>query len=233
MENKLTVWLAGLGVLATIVYGILRLAYLQFYYPFGIRPEDVGIDRTEILSQAIVGPVVIGFAPAFVTLVGTTAVLLGWRVWRNRKPISREFLLSIRQELVLPSLLVFLLFIILGLTSTYISAVSLSNKVLDHGEAITNDYFTIGPYAVPDLEMQVLPVKAEWKDAGQMPADFSPRANGIDCFVYLGQSNNVAILYNVKTSMTFRVNLSDVTLRLDTYSYRLPDTCRPRAQYIR
>jgi hypothetical protein len=47
------------GVIAAILYVILRLAYVQFYHKIGVSPEEVGLGRTELLSQALTGPVAI------------------------------------------------------------------------------------------------------------------------------------------------------------------------------
>ena len=50
--DRLKGWLSLSEVFALIFYAVLRLAYLQFYVPFGLRPEDVGIGKTELLTQA-------------------------------------------------------------------------------------------------------------------------------------------------------------------------------------
>jgi hypothetical protein len=42
-----------LAALAAGTYAMLRLAYLQFYYAFDVAPEEVGLGRTELLSQAL------------------------------------------------------------------------------------------------------------------------------------------------------------------------------------
>ncbi len=58
--------LAALGVLG---YGLLRLAYVQFYWHFDALPEDAGLGKTELLSQALVGPVVLLIVAAVASIL--------------------------------------------------------------------------------------------------------------------------------------------------------------------
>jgi hypothetical protein len=63
-------WLTPVFAAAAIVlYALLRLAYVQFYSPFGITPERAGLARTELLSQALIGPVVLFLLLVIVFLV--------------------------------------------------------------------------------------------------------------------------------------------------------------------
>jgi membrane-associated HD superfamily phosphohydrolase len=47
------------GITSAVVYAFLWLAYYQFYSNFAISPEEVGLGKTELLSQALVGPVIL------------------------------------------------------------------------------------------------------------------------------------------------------------------------------
>ena len=52
-------WLVLLGptaVVAAVAYALVRSAYYEFYRPFGVTPEQVGIGAPEFLTQALVGP---------------------------------------------------------------------------------------------------------------------------------------------------------------------------------
>ncbi|MFN8079309.1 MAG: hypothetical protein U0Q19_07075 [Kineosporiaceae bacterium] len=41
-----------------ISYSLLYIAYFQFYSFFGLRPADVGLDRTRLLQESLLGPFV-------------------------------------------------------------------------------------------------------------------------------------------------------------------------------
>jgi hypothetical protein len=58
------------GAAAVTAYGALWVAYYQFYSRIQVSPEDVGIDKTDLLSQALVGPFSL-----FATLVLTYGVV--------------------------------------------------------------------------------------------------------------------------------------------------------------
>src|SRR5215204_1133672 len=53
------------AAMAGIAYVLLRLVYTHFYSRFAIEPEDVGLGRTETLTQALVGPALLAAAVAF------------------------------------------------------------------------------------------------------------------------------------------------------------------------
>jgi hypothetical protein len=68
-----------LGVASAIFYGLLWLAYYQFYSYFGITSEEVGIGRVELLSRALIGPSVLVLTfPLLVIqlLLGALGILL-------------------------------------------------------------------------------------------------------------------------------------------------------------
>lgn len=56
---------------ASFFYGVLWLAHAQFYLRLGTTPEEAGIDKTDLLSQALVGPAVL-----FLTLLATAVPIL-------------------------------------------------------------------------------------------------------------------------------------------------------------
>ncbi len=62
------------GAVAVLFYAVLRLAYVQFYLPLGLRPEEVGFARTELLTQALVGPAVFFIIVFFVAALVLAAV---------------------------------------------------------------------------------------------------------------------------------------------------------------
>ena len=69
--DQLKLFLAVFTALGVVAYGILRLAYLQFYSQFKAIPEEAGLGKAELLGQALVGPIVL----ALVVCVLIVAVL--------------------------------------------------------------------------------------------------------------------------------------------------------------
>jgi hypothetical protein len=65
-------------VTGIVIYGILRIVYFSFYAHFGLKPEDVGLNYVETLSQSISGIVV--FAVIMSVLLATLFVLTAFNV---------------------------------------------------------------------------------------------------------------------------------------------------------
>ena len=86
-----------LGIAAVVGYGLLLSAYDRFYGSFGLRPEEVGIDRATIAARTL------GALPLFVlpllAVVGFVTASISFR--RERKARARwQELEQKRQELI-------------------------------------------------------------------------------------------------------------------------------------
>ncbi|MBK8076104.1 MAG: hypothetical protein IPK24_11180 [Kineosporiaceae bacterium] len=75
LANKEVIGLLVVFVPA-ISYSLLYVAYFQFYSFFGLRPADVGLDRTRLLQESLLGPfvfplgvLVVHWQPALLLLV--------------------------------------------------------------------------------------------------------------------------------------------------------------------
>jgi hypothetical protein len=79
-----------LGALAAGTYGVLRLVYLHFYYVFSVAPEEVGLGKTELLSQALVGPILVLLIAAIVSLFMEISSSLAVRSFKTLGRWRRE-----------------------------------------------------------------------------------------------------------------------------------------------
>jgi hypothetical protein len=58
------------GLAAAVLYGVVSLGYRAFYDQLGVRPEEVGVDRAHIITQAAVAlAIILGLASA-IGLIG-------------------------------------------------------------------------------------------------------------------------------------------------------------------
>jgi hypothetical protein len=220
MTDSVKGWIAYAGVLAGITYGVLRLAYIQFYFVIGVRPEEVGLGKTEILTQALVGPLTI----ASLTSLAMMAILLSAMCLTERSSPA-TVLRSHRRDILLYLGMVIVVTLTVVLAGLYLSGVEASRSLRSKGETLTAMYIPMGVVAVPVLEVQALPVRITWKDEEKEPKAFK-ESNG-NCFVYLGQSNSTAVAYNVKSGSTLQFPISDTILRVDSFSEYLSSECTP------
>src|SRR5688572_27224624 len=88
VQASLMQWLAPtvtpIAAAGGLAYGLLLIAYSQFYAPFGVSPEEVGITKTEVLTELLVGPVVL----ALLWTCGAAAIL--WGAWGIRRLANRR-----------------------------------------------------------------------------------------------------------------------------------------------
>jgi hypothetical protein len=78
--------LAGTAVAGAVIYVLMNALYIEFYDDFGVRPEEVGLDRLAILGRAGV--------LAITALVLTAPIVFGitWVYVRRRFHASHEAL---------------------------------------------------------------------------------------------------------------------------------------------
>ena len=68
-DAQVQVVVFALSAVGAVIYFVLVLLYERFYSPLGIEPEEVGLDRTAILTRAVGG---------VVAIVGVTVVLTAY-----------------------------------------------------------------------------------------------------------------------------------------------------------
>jgi hypothetical protein len=60
-----------LAIFALALYAVLRVAYVRFYAPFGLTPDDLGLGYVELLAQSAIG------AGALLSVVGLGLCIVG------------------------------------------------------------------------------------------------------------------------------------------------------------
>ncbi len=206
------------GLVAAVIYGVLRLSYALFYQPLRATPEEVGYGYVEILAGQLIGALELtlvvwglAFGIAMVwraarrrwgspprTRRPPTEDEAGWRrVWR---PAARSGLVALGLVTVLLPVL----------------ARELGATAATTGETMRNIHLR-------GSNIPVLPVTA-------MPATVTaldPRADdlaGRPCLLYLGAADGVSVFFDVATKDGIRVPSTSVLISLHN-SEGVPRDC--------
>jgi hypothetical protein len=52
---KATEGTTAVAVVGFVLYATLRVAYVRFYAPFGLSPDDLGLGYIELIAQSAIG----------------------------------------------------------------------------------------------------------------------------------------------------------------------------------
>jgi hypothetical protein len=221
-----------LGVLAAIAYGVLRTAYVQYYQEFRVLPEQAGLGKSELLTQALVGPVIL---LAFMSLVALLVAVASAAIWVGREHRKNELAprlnssegrLSAKRKirhLFWPVLLGGVLFAVLVLAAALLYfANSSADRAIHNHEALLGRYVGLGPYSIPLLDVRALPTDVEWVGSATAPTIIT-RAGA--CMMYLGETTDTVLLWDAMDNRTITLPKEDVIVELRTPSSGLPLTC--------
>jgi hypothetical protein len=247
-------WLSLAGVVAVVFYAVLRMAYVQFYLPFGLRPEDVGLGKTELLTQALVGPAIFfltfGLAALLTLLVGaayfvsTTLYMQGitrtviWIFQLIKKDVSTITIGSIELKEILRRRSVnqvwrfvrrwfaHIVIVVSVLSFAWTSYELFENakragKDAHAGIGVNNvDISLLAPLEIPLLEVRAAPT-VHWK--GSDPPPYVERGPQ-ECLIYLGQSGDKVVLFNLWDNSAVRLSSEDAVLAI-AVSGEASDAC--------
>lgn len=202
------------AALTALAYGVLRTAYVQFYSAFRILPEQAGVDKSDLLSQALIGPLVL-------LVLISSAIFLMWHFFISRR-VDRQ---PNTVALLAASLLI-------GLIGTFIwmsvLADSSAHSVVWHHESLLTRYLGVAghDFSLPLLEVEAVPARIEWVGASPEPDILR---TGAECLAYLGETEDTIVVYDEADGRTVFLPKSDAVVELHTHASRLPADCPPRA----
>jgi hypothetical protein len=243
-----------LGALGVLAYGLLQIAYVQFYSEFHVTPEQAGIDKSELLSAALVGPAILfAFFCLFSFLIVFVTILVTWV--RERKDPGRPALWSrdglrdavdlgkarFRSALIWSAVIGTATIVFLLL---YMASDSAHRAIVLH-ESIDTRYAGFGNFALPLLEIKAIPAEVDWIGSKPVPSALIDRrslAPGVtfsksdvknaevnECLMLIGETADTFIVYDELHGSTVTFAKGDVVVELRTHVSFLPDTCPPRA----
>jgi hypothetical protein len=169
---KVWEWVAGATVLTgSVIYVLLQALYVEFYDDFGVRPEQVGLDRGAVLSRAAWAALLV-----LVLLAGVAAVVSAVDWGRTRRRLQ-------------PAGSVVIGLVAVGVVVVYLVA---RGQVEDAAEQATRGRSVDGINAFGTLvDIRAYPAQVRWLgDAATRPA-VTTRAD----VMFLGRGDDVAVFY--------------------------------------
>ena len=257
--SKLEAWiktlLAVMTVVAAVTYGVLRLAYFRFYQHLGTTPEDVGIDRTLLLTQAVIGPALfvlwLGVAGFVLGLVLAAFLNGGDTIRLARAALGRASDETRRARAQLKETVKEGLGIAVGtgfgialvglIGGAIVTLSAITATASERGEEVAEEAvavniitgegvgtwfgFEFGDY--PSIPL--LEIQAVPATVTWKDADRTDEgAYFSQCLLYLGDNGDFSVFYGTNTRQIVRVSTADIVLTLDGKAERLPaDPCKP------
>ncbi len=204
--------LAVAGLAGGVAYGVLRVAYFQFYSPLGLTPEDVGLGKAEMVSQAL----------ADLVAFGLILVVFGCLLFAGGYLLSKLFRRLMRHPLEPPpspqplTTLVrpFVVFVAVIMCVSapivlFMRASDDASDLIDRADGVNVASVNLLGVEIPALEVVAVPVELHWIDgSATYPANSA-------CLFLLGQADGTLVLYDVQAGITSRVPSAAVTYTTD------------------
>jgi hypothetical protein len=200
-------WALIVAVATVLSYAALYFAYFQFYVSFGLRPADVGLTRLRLLEESLIALLFLPFALILkhwiLALVIVTVVAILTILWgRFRKRPWRDSVAAL-----------LMIFAITLVPLTLYGYFQLVGDARDRGDAVRRNGEIVVTWVnrrysiyLPYLDVQAIPVDVV------EPTNLIGPTLISGCILYLGQSDDQAVLYDVRRRTVIRFSVSDVVL---------------------
>ena len=206
------------GIVGAALYGVLRLAYLFFYLRLRASPDEVGYGYSQVLADELIGAIeLVVLVAALLALIGMAAMFAIRLIGRvNRRGCARPVTRSGDRTPGIRKLLLWCLAISIPVVLIGLPVIGwLEGEEAAKGYIVRNVSLT-HLIALPVLAVEAVPAKVSWVAAsGSEEANISAR----QCLLYLGQTNDITVLYDVHSQESVRLPSTDIVVTLqDTVS---------------
>jgi hypothetical protein len=213
---------------------MLRNGYAAYYDVFGIRPEDVGQGRGEILGEAALGLLVlVGRAAADQTIHwivgggGAFALLFFFLLVVGGPGVSWRFRLTFSAIALTFGIAIVTVAIPRSWKALQSQARNAGLAAVGHGNLVNpirlDNLGLSGSTIVLDLRAEAVSSATPLAAGGLPPALQAPRRR---CLLYLGSGDGVMVMYDVRMSRLVRVPTASAVLEFTRPKpHALPSDC--------
>jgi hypothetical protein len=218
-----------LAILGVVLFGILRLSYLFFYLQLRTTPEEVGYDYARVLSESVVGAfvlVLLVFAPIMAVALAVRWLRASLRPRSPRRARSSVLEADEPSDRGVSRLALWCFAAAAALVAVSMPFLAAwQGRIARSGQTVRNVYFIAVPY-LPVLPVQAVPARVVWVDPA---SDEQTNLSSRHCLMYLGTSDGIAVLYDVRTGASLRVPVSSTAVQLER-TFFVPAECRVPTQ---
>lgn len=206
------------GVIGAALYGVLRLAYLFFYLRLRASPDEVGYGYSQVLADELIGAIeLVLLVTLFLMLPEAIIVLFSMLFSHTKKK------LLITQKIKTANWIAKVKKLALWCLAIAIPLVLIGLPVIGwiEGEEAANGYTVRNVYlshfiTLPVLAVEAVPANVAWVASNGSAQD---KIAARQCLLYLGQSDGIAVFYDVHSQESIRLPVADIIIMLqDTIS---------------
>ena len=194
---------AALAVGTALVYGLLILAYSEFYSELGVRPSEVGLQY----GPGVGGIVGVAIVVVIVVVLSLLLFFIGSRAYARRAP----------EKLPRPRSPVFVLTVSLAVTLVCVLVAGLFARAANTRADRVKQGLPVEPVRIAGIEL--LSVRADLADVkptdpNSAPSPVLEELRGSNKLLYLGRTSNTLVLYDAHTQSSWQVPASAVAVRV-------------------
>jgi hypothetical protein len=225
------------GLVAALFYAMLHLTYFQFYTVFDVSLREVGLTKAELLSDALIGPLVLAVLIALISFLWGLVNFISGSIYQSTLLSSLGINLAhisggpqpFRGRIQAAARVMTIVSIILGIIwvglFVFSEAIPYANDIKDKGALSEAPRLKLGKVVIPLLETQAYAATVLWKDPMKTPKPFKGESAG--CLIHLGQSGSTVVVYDFKNKKPIYFPAGDAIIEQNPLE-QLPDSCKPQ-----
>lgn len=200
-----------------LAYGTLSTAYYQYYKPFGLSPEAAGLDTTRMLSDLVIGPVLMGTFLSALCL----AIYIGWQRIAGRRTRMRRT--QSRSLLRIAVLAASFGMIASGIYITLLARAA-SDRVVNDGDPVGSVVLDLRLFQVPLLQMPTRHVISVTLNSSAGSAAIPA---GDPCLLLIGESAGRSYFYETFQRRLYSFQTDMISYSIDASGAAMETACRP------
>lgn len=205
-------------------FAIIRTAYFQYYAEFGLTPESVGIGAARILSDLLIGPVLIGVLLAALCLLAYVGQLRLRRVENSTWRFTGRNMLRVTVMAATLGMLASTAYLVLLSRSAATDATT-------KGVQFSSVSFNLGVLRIPLLQISARHVESLASNGPTEQPIIDIKYDS--CLIFVGESDGRTYFYQTQKQELYTLSTNSINYSLDATGRPLAATCEPRGGLMR